>query len=355
MILESATGNITAVGALTLKAGAGMDVHDHFVSLASGADLVLNADQDGVNGGTLTVYAGKTIATSNGDLKVTAWDIDLQDGWEGGIYITASIDAGTATILLHASSEGQSMGVGSTAQDMHVTDSELLRMSAVSGVTFTRLGDGAIVINDVSRTYSTKLDSVVFGDPEAANVVSSKYKRAQIPQVKTQSYSTAADFVVDAGTPRLELASSVVSLGEDVVVRWQPDVYSDRLSHERDWVGLFVKGDCANEETTAHNRLHKCYLASYYTTPGQSHGETRFSHSQYKEAGEYEVRYFYGDSTDGHGYRCVTLGGTGSTYTQCVLHAQSISAPIHIKQVAVLTNTPGLVEKYCDGNKKVCE
>ena len=76
---------------------------------------------------------------------------------------------------------------------------------------------------------------------------------------------------------------------------------------------------------------------------------------QYKSAGEYEIRYFYGDSTDGQGYRCITLGGTGATYKQCVLRARGVSGAIHVKQVPALTNTPGLVEKYCDGNQKVCE
>lgn len=73
-------------------------------------------------------------------------------------------------------------------------------------------------------------------------------------QVVVQSYLTAADFVADAGVPQLDIVKSVVALGEDIVVRWTPDVYSNRLSHQYDWVGLFAKGDCADEDSTAHNR-----------------------------------------------------------------------------------------------------
>merc|ERR1711907_316754 len=109
--------------------------------------------------------------------------------------------------------------------------------------------------------------------------------------------------------PRLEVQSAV-AVGADIVVTWHPDIYSDRVSHQYDWVGLYRKGDCAAEESSQLHLLHKCYLAWKYTPAGLAYGETRFTWSQYQSTGEFEVRYFYGDTTDGQGFRCVTLGGT---------------------------------------------
>jgi hypothetical protein len=355
MVLESSTDSITAGGALTLRAGSGIVLKDHLYSLSYRKPLVIDSDLLNAGVGTLTVASGKNVQSRDGALQVTAWDIDLQELWVGPDYYGARLDAGRSTVDIHASKEDQSIGLGAAhGQNMHVTDSELIRIVALQAVTFTRFGGGSIVVNSVSRKYSTKADSIVFGDP-FGDVVTSAYKQAQIPQVKVQSYTTAADFEsANTGTPRME-AATMVSMGSDIVVRWHPDIYSGRLSHRHDWIGLYPKGACADDDTTTHNRIHKCYVAWQYMQEGLSYGETRFTLQQYKVAGEYEVRYFYGDSPDGQGYYCITLGGTGSTYKQCVLRTQAIAGPIYVKQISALTNVPGLVEKYCDGSKKICQ
>jgi hypothetical protein len=291
---------------------------------------------------------------------VTAWDIDLQGRWDGGTYYGSKIDAGTAATRIHASKPEQSVGIGDMAQDMHVTDSELNRINNLGSLTFTRLGGGSVVVNSISRKYSTKADSIVFGDRFGA-IVTSKVKQASLPHVPTQSYSTRADFVNEpTGIPQLEV-SQAVSVGADVVVKWIPDIHSDRVSHKFDWVGLYKKGDCAStslDSPEARLLLHKCFVAWQYTAAGKRSGENRFSWASYKIAGAYEVRYFYGDSTDGQGYRCVTLGGTGDTYKQCILRARQSSATINIGNTGTTTSmssVPGLLEKFCDGSKQVCE
>lgn len=356
MTLESSTGNIQSQGSLTLAAGTGIFIHDNF-DAGGTFPLVINADYEVQGDGAITVSAGKTLKTYNGELLMTAFDLDLQWYWDGPVLHAAGINSGSASIVVHGAALDQSIGLGGTAQDMHVSDEELLRIASTSDVTFTRFGGGAIVVQSVSRKYSTKANSIVFGDP-FGDVVTSKYKVAALPQVLLKAYATTADFVSESkGQPRLE-AIAAVALGADIVVKWHPDIYSHRLSHKADWIGLYKKGACTSEDTTQLHLLHKCYIAWAYLPEGLEHGETKFTWKQYKTTGEYEARYFYGDSTDGQGLRCVTLGDTAETYTQCVLSARQISNTITVGDTgtaASMTNVPGLLEKFCDGSKTVCE
>jgi len=274
-----------------------------------------------------------------------------------GVFYTSSIDAGTAPIVVHGAGMDQSIGLGDSPQQMHISDQELLQIHTSGSITFRRFGNGAIVVESVSRKYSTKADSIIF-QALYADVVSSKYRVAGAPQIERKSYATVADFAGPAqGLPRLVVPQAVAT-GAEIAVTWYPDVYSERRSHKYDWVGLFRKGECSDEATTLSNRLHKCYLAWKYTTPNLLTGVSSFAWSTYKIAGEYEVRYFYGDSTDGQGYRCITLDGTSDTYKQCVLSARQTSSVIHVGDtgtVSSMSSVPGLVEKVCDGSKTLCE
>merc|ERR1711981_103038 len=86
-----------------------------------------------------------------------------------------------------------------------------------------------------------------------------------------------------------------------------------------DWIGLFKKGDCAN--TLNNQDRHKCYVAWEYVPQGKSVGQVTFGAHKYKNAGDYEVRYFYGDDPTipgayqwmGQGFVCNTwLDTTGN-------------------------------------------
>jgi hypothetical protein len=351
MTLESTMGALHPAGMVSLTAGGGMVVHNNVHSTMANQPLVLNADSESEGVGTITVYPTMSIKTLDGDMHITAWDIDLQHHYEGPLWYGAEIDAGTGLVEIHGSKPDQSIGLGLTAQNMHVTDSELLRIKGTGSVSFTRFGGGAIVVNSVSLKYSTRLDAIVFGDPSGYGVMSSLNQEAGVPQVKIQSYATAADFLPIRGQSRLEVLDTMVAMGSDIVVRWYPDIYSGRVSGPQDWVGIYQKDSCLEEGPS----MHRCYLAWQYTSPGKTHGEISFTVAQYKTEGEFEARYFFGDSTDGQGYRCLSLGDIDSTYKQCMLQSRVTSEKIYVKRVSSLTNHPGLVEKFCDGSKKICE
>jgi len=68
--------------------------------------------------------------------------------------------------------------------------------------------------------------------------------------------------------------------------------------------------------------------------PQGNGGEVRF---QVEQAGDYEARFFRGDTRHGQGYVCRRLPGTGaSTYMHCVLEAAAVSEVVSV----VATNSP---------------
>jgi len=358
MTIECTAGNVQAQGALSLLAGTGMVILTDVLGL-SDQPLMLHADyeSDGTDG-TLTIAAGKTISTANGDFEVIAFDLDMREAGIGThLHLRATISAGEAALSVHASKTDQSLGLGITPQDMHVSDSELQRLTG-NTVSFNRLGEGPIVVNEVSRKYTTNMDSIIFGTMLSGHIVSSATREARIDQIKVQSYITEADFDPGPeGVPRLEV-SQLTSLGGDLVVHWYPDIYSERLSHKEDWIGLYRRGECSDAAVTPPNLMHQCFLAAQTLQGGLATGEIRFSWKEYKVAAEFEVRYFYGASPNGQGYRCQSLATTSDSYTFCALNARQVSTVMYVRgtgSIVGAAGVAGLLEKFCDPSKNICE
>merc|ERR1711871_762786 len=340
MTLEAASGDIQPMAELTLLANTGLVLLDTLTIGTVGNMLVLDSDHDANGDGTLTVLQGKSVVSNNGVMVITAWDIDLQ----------GTLNAGDAPLSVHAAKQDQSIGLGKLLvdhlTDLHITDEELMKITARGAISFERHGEGSIVVHSVSRKYSTRPDVIIFGDNYNTNpsyshyIVSSQYEEARIQQVVMQAYVTPVDFE-DAGgfderTGRARIdAPRQVELGTDFVAQWVADVYSEsRVSHQQDWVGLYRAGECDDESDLNHDSvIHECYVAyKYVDVLGEGHrtGEVRFKVQDYKNAGQYELRYFFGDSNGGQGYTCVTLGNVGATYKHCILRARATSSIVNI-------------------------
>lgn len=85
--------------------------------------------------------------------------------------------------------------------------------------------------------------------------------------------------------------------------------------------------------------------------------QVSFQIADYKAAGDYELRYFYGDSSGGQGYSCVTLGNVGETYKHCLLRARATSSVVSVVITGrgdMAQSMPGLQEHYCDGGDGLC-
>merc|ERR1711934_322391 len=155
---------------------------------------------------------------------------------------------------------------------------------------------------------------------------------------------------------------------------------SERKSQTKDFIGLYKKGECNQtdyavdvtnefEGIEVAKEQNKCSIATIDLPKGQLDGEIRFPSQVIKEAGEYELRYFAGNSLDGQGYVCRYLPSAVNTdghFKFCALEAIAhsdtikVSASVddsshqHISEdasaLAESQKIPGL-ETYCFGDE----
>lgn len=106
--------------------------------------LVINADFESPGDGTLTVVSGEVVTSNKSDIVITAWDIDL----------SGSITAGTMQLTLHGSSVGQTLALGGVPKDMHISDAELGRTTALGDYTFGSPSTGDITVSGIEDASS---------------------------------------------------------------------------------------------------------------------------------------------------------------------------------------------------------
>jgi len=367
-LVVDADGNAAAYRAAMLQAGVDENtaaVNSVFDNRATGA-------------GVLTVAEHKLVQNLDSAMVITAFDVDL----------LGSLSSGTAAISVHASRAGQSIGLGHTA-DMTLSDEELLRISvggpSTSGdLLFRKAMDynwfdnvteagmelrGSITVSEVSRGYTVEPDTVIFGRQWTSDQmytvkpsISSRIAQANQKQIRTQVYDMPNDFLpLIEGWPRIDVPD-MVSLGNEITITWYPDVRSERLSHAQDWVGLYRRGDCKDEsEDSMINPpegqsvpetgfVNQCFLAWEFVQEGQRSGTVSFYFEAYKVGGEYEVRYFYGDSRDGQGYKCGLQPGTAGYSAHCILRAKATSSVVTVVKsgpAESMQDIPG-IESYTD-------
>ena len=135
-----------------MKAANGVVIHDSLTSTgASGsAPINIDADTDG-DGGTFTVSTTKSLTTNSNTLRITCYDVDLQNN--------GAIRAGSYGIFLEGSST-QTVGFGATSQQMHLDGAELQRMSA-SSLTFGSTTSGSMTVNQVTLNNVGDVSGVV--------------------------------------------------------------------------------------------------------------------------------------------------------------------------------------------------
>jgi hypothetical protein len=136
----------------------------------------------------------------------------------------------------------------------------------------------------------------------------------------------------DAFRPSLSVPSAVL-LGAPIPVDWTSNIgLTDKAAAANSWIGLFRAGEC----NAGSEWQHQCYVAS--KAVGSLEGEdalsgrVTFVFDEYKEAGEYDVRYFAGDTFNGQGHTCQGLQNSPhDTYVRCVLEASVISQPFVVQ------------------------
>jgi len=168
-----------------------------------------------------------------------------------------------------------------------------------------------------------------------------------------------------------------VQLGQNLVIHWES--IAGRVQGSNSWIGLYYKGTCMptpkrgefgadvfddgysrdylQEPTGAdvEHSPHECYKTFRFIKEGTSSGTVMFSPQEYKVAGEYDVRFFQGDSRNGQGIVCKgLLGSDQDSYVKCSLEASLVSSPIHIyannDMLDDLDAIPGM-EAYFDSDR----
>jgi len=137
----------------------------------------------------------------------------------------------------------------------------------------------------------------------------------------------------------------VVGLGQDIVVDWS---LNGVQASGMDWLGLYKKGECKQtdysqdnpyplpNDVVARHSQNQCYLLTAPIPAYETSGTVRFEYSSFKNAGEYEVRFFSGTSRHGQGVVCRGMGGLAegfeesATYESCALEAKASSNKITV-------------------------
>jgi hypothetical protein len=78
---------------------------------------------------------------------VTAWDIDL----------AGTLSAGTAAQYVYGSKAGQTIGLGTTAKDMHISATELGKLTEDAGLIVGSSQSGTILVHGINRNLVTLL------------------------------------------------------------------------------------------------------------------------------------------------------------------------------------------------------
>lgn len=208
LTLKSTTGSIVPLGSLTLKAGSGVVILDDMVSSGTAQPLVMLADYDSTGDGTLTIASSATLDSSGNPMLLTAWDLDLQ----------GELTSGSATTQMYPVHEGQTFGLGSTAQNMHISDTELGRVTTSAQFIVGSSTGGSISIDGVTEDSSTAAAVRLIATNATRMVVfettASTFNKGVVVQamggiVLSESLNARlSDSLISAGTGTLTVASS---------------------------------------------------------------------------------------------------------------------------------------------------
>jgi hypothetical protein len=118
-----------------------------------------------------------------------------------------------------------------------------------------------------------------------------------------------------------------VALGSDIVVQWSAGNGLDGVGAPAgSWLGLYQSNACISTDI----QRHKCYLAMRSLPTNVTSGEVRFSKQEYKLGGDYEVRYFMGNTRHGQGMVCRGMTEISETFLQCMLETARRSSAIFV-------------------------
>jgi len=191
--------------------------------------------------------------------------------------------------------------------------------------------------------------AVVYGNGlylAVANTAVNRY--TQVMYSATLEVPTPAPTVVAPGQPSAGVAHDVrvpymrvtenIGQSADILVHWRSTSGLDKPapSHPWDWIALYRAGSCQqsrNMKTTTTDQ-NACYLAWTYVHPpgGGTEGVVTFPYILTKwPAGQYEIRYFLGDSQQKYGTVCHVQDNAPGGALYCALEAAATSNRFYVE------------------------
>lgn len=161
LVMQSTSGGIVRNSAVALRAGAGVHLLQDLSSTASMQQLSIHADTDG-DGGTLTIPPGVSVDSLNSMVYITAADVDMEGG---------ELTAGNAAITVHGSITSQNIGLGVSAQTLHLTGSEIAQITAGSGLTIGGDATGNLYVDGLTSEDTSTVDTIVLMATRASHTV----------------------------------------------------------------------------------------------------------------------------------------------------------------------------------------
>jgi hypothetical protein len=148
MVLDSANGGILRDSPISLLAGSGVTINDRLTSTTSNQPVVINADNEADGRGVLVLNGTAIIDTANGELTVSASDIEI-----------GHITTGTAVTRVHVTRDGVTMGLGMATKDLTLNGAELQRITS-SGMEFGNEAAGSITVDGVAFDNTATISGV---------------------------------------------------------------------------------------------------------------------------------------------------------------------------------------------------
>jgi hypothetical protein len=137
LVLDSTNGGILRDSAISLLAGSGVTINNDLTSSTSHQPVVINADNEADGRGVLLLNGTALIDTANGELTISASDIEI-----------GQMTTGTAVTRIHVTRDGVTMGLGMATKDLTIDGAELQRITS-SGMEFGNEAAGSITVDGV--------------------------------------------------------------------------------------------------------------------------------------------------------------------------------------------------------------
>ena len=88
--------------------------------------------------------------------------------------MSGDFNGGTASLMMHGSKINQTIGVGETSKDMHISNLELGRLSALAGMTLGSSDNGSITGDGISDSNSDTVGTITLLATKQSKLVTFK-------------------------------------------------------------------------------------------------------------------------------------------------------------------------------------